>query len=63
MRATSNVDARSFGSLTIVVSVDIVEYKGKYIQELHFVKGNTLLNTGYLWSSTAGPLVWELAEI
>lgn len=30
---------------------------------MHFKKGNTLYNSGYVWSSSPGPIMWELSEI
>jgi hypothetical protein len=63
LRATSDVDVRGFGVLTIVVSADVNYYQGKYIQEMHFRRGNTLYNTGYVWTSSPGPIMWELSEI
>ena len=63
MRATSNVEARGFGVLTITVSTDVTHYKARYIQELHLSKGHSVYNSGYLWSNSAGPLVWELSEV
>lgn len=63
LRATSDVDARGFGVLTIVVSTDIVHYQGKYIQQMHFRRGNTLYQSGYVWTNSLGALTWEISEI
>jgi len=38
-------------------------YRSKYIQEMIFKDGESVLNLGFLWSSSIGPMVFEINEI
>ena len=52
-----------FGVQTISCSVDVNYYRARYMQEMHFRNGAILSNVGYLWSSSVGPMVFEVNEI
>ena len=49
--------------LVIAVSTDIVYWKGRYIETMHLRTGEIVNNVGYVYSQSAGPLIWEVFEI
>jgi hypothetical protein len=63
LRATSDVSVRGFGVYTVSTSVDVTYYRARYLQEMHFKCGTILTNVGYLWTSSIGPIVFEINEI
>lgn len=63
LRATSNVNVKGFGVLTITATVDVNYYRAKFIQQLHFKDGQMIPNIGYVTSSSIGPIVFEMTEI
>ena len=63
LRATSDTKVNGFGVYTVSASVDVTYYRARYLQSMHFSNGAIVTNIGYLWSSSIGPIVFELYEM
>lgn len=63
LRATSDVRINGHSVYTVATTVDVSHYRAKFAQELYFRDGSKVVNLGYLYSSSIGPIVFELNEI
>ena len=48
---------------TVTVSVDVNYYRARYIHEMIFKNGESVVNIGYMYSSSIGAIVFEIGEI
>ena len=63
LRATSDIRCVGHSVYTVSTTVDVSYFRGKYIQEMLFRDGHSVYNIGYLYSSSIGPIVFEINEI
>ena len=63
LRATSDIRVNGHSVYTVAVTVDVSHYRAKYVQTMHMRDGSEVINLGYLYSSSIGPMVFELNEI
>jgi hypothetical protein len=62
LRATTNVKVNGYSVCTITISVDVSHYRARYTHEMLF-PAHSVFNSGHIYSSSIGPLVFEIAEI
>ena len=63
LRATSDIRILGHSVFTIAATVDVNHYRARYDQLLFFKDGSVCVNLGFLYSSSIGPVVFELNEI
>jgi uncharacterized protein YraI len=63
LRATTNIKINGYSVCTISVSVDVNYYRARYIHEMIFKNGESVVNIGHMYSASVGPIVFEIGEI
>jgi len=62
LRATTNIKVNGYSVCTITISCDVSHYRARYTHEMLFTS-HSVFNSGYIYSSSVGPLVFEVSEI